>query len=341
VFIDFSLAIFVARIYSTMEISAEIVEKIRLLEAKYAQTGQDINAYLEGLIHAEYLSYWDYVALETLLSLQRPRTAFPDEKIFIVYHQITELYFNLCLHELEQLRNHSSLTQEFLTARVRRLNNYFSALTESFSIMIEGMEKEQFLQFRMSLLPASGFQSAQYRKIEIASTPLLQLTDKEYRERLRDSNSSHEELFRHIYWKAGATELKSGKKTYTLIQFENKYEHELVAFSLEVNRKTLWELYSQQSNPSPALQDELRQFDIHVNINWPLVHYKSAARYLQRNPADIAATGGTNWQKYLPPRFQKRIFFPELWSEVETENWGKAWVLNMLKLQTESIPPAR
>jgi tryptophan 2,3-dioxygenase len=88
---------------------------------------------------------------------------------------------------LEQLRNHSSLTQEFLTARVRRLNNYFSALTESFSIMIEGMEKEQFLQFRMSLLPASGFQSAQYRKIEIASTPLLQLTDKEYRERLRDS----------------------------------------------------------------------------------------------------------------------------------------------------------
>jgi len=324
-----------------MEISAEIVEKIRLLEEKYAQTGQDISAYLDGLIHAEYLSYWDYIGLETLLSLQRPRTAFPDEKIFIVYHQITELYFNLCLHELEQLRNHHRLTSEFLTGRVRRLNNYFSALTESFSIMINGMEKEQFLQFRMSLLPASGFQSVQYRMIEIASAPLLQLTDKQVRGELSQKEASHEELFRHIYWRAGATELTSGKKTYTLIQFENKYGSSLLEFSRVVQGKTLWEIFSGLSETSDELQNELRQFDIHVNINWPLVHYKSAARYLQRNPADIAATGGTNWQKYLPPRFQKRIFFPKLWTAEELENWGKAWVLNMLKLQTEPIPPPR
>ena len=65
---------------------------------------------------------------------------------------------------------------------------------------------------------------------------------------------------------------------------------------------------------------------MNVNINWPLVHYKSAARYLQKDPEDIAATGGTNWQKYLPPRFQKRIFYPKLWSEEEKENWGRSWV---------------
>jgi tryptophan 2,3-dioxygenase len=65
---------------------------------------------------------------------------------------------------------------------------------------------------------------------------------------------------------------------------------------------------------------------VNVNINWPLVHYKSAVRYLQADPADIAATGGTNWQKYLPPRFQKRIFYPSLWSAEEIENWGRAWV---------------
>ena len=70
----------------------------------------------------------------------------------------------------------------------------------------------------------------------------------------------------------------------------------------------------------------MRQHDIHVNINWPLAHYKSAVRYLAREPADIAATGGTNWQKYLPPRFQKRIFFPELWSAEEQEDWGRGWV---------------
>jgi tryptophan 2,3-dioxygenase len=70
----------------------------------------------------------------------------------------------------------------------------------------------------------------------------------------------------------------------------------------------------------------LRQHDIQVNIKWPLAHYKSAVRYLSRESADIAATGGTNWQKYLPPRFQKRIFYPELWSPNEQENWGRGWV---------------
>ena len=76
--------------------------------------------------------------------------------------------------------------------------------------------------------------------------------------------------------------------------------------------------------------DELKWLDINVNINWPLVHYKSAARYLQRDPHDVAATGGTNWQKYLPPRFQKRIFYPELWTEKEIDEWGKSWVEELL-----------
>ena len=81
----------------------------------------------------------------------------------------------------------------------------------------------------------------------------------------------------------------------------------------------------------PELENELRQLDVNVNVNWPLVHYKSAVRYLNREPDEIKATGGTNWQKYLPPRFQKRIFYPELWSAQEVENWGKAWVEKVLK----------
>ena len=75
-----------------------------------------------------------------------------------------------------------------------------------------------------------------------------------------------------------------------------------------------------------SLGQEFRQVDVNVNVNWPLVHYKTAARYLQQEEATIAATGGTNWQKYLPPRFQRRIFYPELWTDEEKENWGKAWV---------------
>jgi tryptophan 2,3-dioxygenase len=72
--------------------------------------------------------------------------------------------------------------------------------------------------------------------------------------------------------------------------------------------------------------NELKMLDLNVNVNWPLSHYKSAVRYLQQQPQDIAATGGTNWQKYLPPRFQKRIFYPNIWTTEEIENWGKSWV---------------
>ena len=70
--------------------------------------------------------------------------------------------------------------------------------------------------------------------------------------------------------------------------------------------------------------------DVNVNVNWVLSHYKSAVRYLQKDPEDIAATGGTNWQKYLPPRFQKRIFYPELWNENELAEWGKNWVKSVV-----------
>ena len=75
----------------------------------------------------------------------------------------------------------------------------------------------------------------------------------------------------------------------------------------------------------------MKQNDINVNVNWPLSHYKSAVKYLHQGNTDVAATGGTNWQKYLPPRFQKRIFYPTLWTETEKEEWGKAWVGDALK----------
>ncbi len=60
------------------------------------------------------------------------------------------------------------------------------------------------------------------------------------------------------------------------------------------------------------------------------MHYKSAVRYLERNPDAIAATGGTNWQQYLPPKFQRRIFYPQLWTAQELQDWGKGWVESVL-----------
>ncbi len=314
---------------SNQDFDPAILQKIEALEAKYAAMGQDLSAYLDGLLHADFLTYWDYINLDTLLSLQHPITPFPDESIFIVYHQITELYFKLVLHELEQLAEEAPRTSAPFLERIRRVNRYFEALTHSFEIMVDGMDRDQFLKFRMSLLPASGFQSAQYRMIEIRSTSFDRLLHPDHRDAHVDhSPGDLDDLFEKIYWKAGAVELATGKKTLTLKQFEDKYGSVLLELAENVHGVNVRALWSEL--PVHEQTDELRQalrwLDVNVNINWPLSHYKSAVRYLQKDPEDIAATGGTNWQKYLPPRFQKRIFFPELWNAQELEDWGKSWV---------------
>ena len=315
-----------------MELTPEIKEKLEKLQEKYAAMGQDMASYLDGLLYADFLTYWDYIHLDTLLSLQNPKTPFPDEEIFIMYHQITELYFKLSLHECKQIAQHTALTVELFAARVQRINTYFEALTNSFEIMVQGMEKEQFLKFRMSLLPASGFQSGQYRMIEIYATDFIRLVDKEKREEL--ANADLQSQYEYIYWKAGATELSTGQKTLTLKQFEEKYSKtfiELAESCRESNFRHLLQKLKAKGENTAALELQLRQLDVNVNVNWPLSHYKSAVRYLNREPEEIKATGGTNWQKYLPPRFQKRIFYPELWTSEELENWGKSWVLSVLR----------
>ena len=121
-----------------MSINKEVEEKIKKLAEKYSTTGQDLTSYLEGLLYADYLSYWDYIHLDTLLTLQTPKTDFPDENIFIIYHQITELYFKLIINELEQISNNgkkikpngedlgwnTKITFSFFKSRIVRVNNY-------------------------------------------------------------------------------------------------------------------------------------------------------------------------------------------------------------------------
>ena len=311
-----------------MEITPEIQSKLEQLSDKYAALGQDLNSYLDGLLHADVTKYWDYIELDTLLSIQKPKTSYPDEVVFIMYHQITELYFKLALREFEQIGDKSPIDKVFFVDRVKRINRYFEALVNSFEIMVDGMDQQQFLKFRMSLLPASGFQSAQYRLIEIYSTDFINLVHKDVRGQM-SGEKDIEKLFEHIYWKEGATELKTGKKTLTLTQFEDRYKEEFNRTGKNCVEKNLWQVYSKLSENDQKDQkviDILKQHDVNVNINWPLAHYKSAVRYLAKDSSDIAATGGTNWQKYLPPRFQKRIFFPKLWSDEEKDSWGKGWV---------------
>ncbi len=308
--------------------SEDILDLMHQLESKYASMGQDLASYLEGRLYEDYVPYWDYISLDTLLTLQKPKTPIPDESIFIMYHQVTELYFKMILHELEQIANKSSLDKQFLLTKLSRINRYFIILTDSFTVMSEGMEQKQFLEFRMALLPASGFQSAQYRMVEIASTEFVNLVSKEHRGHF-SNDSEIDEMYKYIYWQAGATVLATGEKTLTLKQFEIKYNDDLLEMAKAYRGKNIWQKFrslSAEDQRDPELLEMMRDLDLNVNVNWPLAHFKTAVAYLHRAPEDIAATGGTNWQKYLPPRFQKRIFYPELWTDEQKEEWGKSWV---------------
>lgn len=305
---------------------------IKQLEEKYKFSGQDMIAYVEGLLYSDYVPYWDYIHLDTLLTLQKPKTHFPDEMIFIMYHQVTELYFKMILHEIRQIAN-KPVNKVFFIERMSRINRYFTILVDSFNVMTEGMEHDQFLQFRMALLPASGFQSVQYRKIEICCTDLYNLVDKHHRQKF-NLDSSLEDMLLNTYWRAGATELETGEKTLTLKQFEEKYDYELLKLANKYVVKNLWQKYlsfNEEDRNDPDVIKQLRNLDTNVNVNWPLAHYRTAVRYLARDGSGVAATGGTNWQKYLPARHQKRVFYPTLWSQAELDDWGKSWVIDAIK----------
>lgn len=306
-------------------VDKDLLEQLKKLRAKYDFMGQDISSYLDGLLYSDYLTYWDYIHLETLLSLQNPKTSLPDEKVFIIYHQITELYFKLVLLEIEQIATQTAMDEDFFIDRIDRIIRYFKNLESSFDIMVHGMDKDQFQKFRMALLPASGFQSAQYRFIEIGSTDMINLVNAEERERLRDGDMR--EMVDKLYWKRGATDFSTGSKTLTLKQFEDHYIQAFYEAGVKYRDTNLWQIFRRNFRGTASavrIIPRLRQYDLYANIFWPLVHMRSAGKYLFKDPEVLKATGGTNWQKYLPPKFQKRIFFPELWSEQEIAEWGSA-----------------
>ncbi len=315
-----------------MEDKERIEEQIQKLKDKYRDSGQDLSSYLDGLLYQRYLTYWDYIHLDTLLSLQVPRTHFPDEEIFIMYHQITELYFKLILHEQRQIVDDKSQDIAVFTEKVNRINNYYKALISSFGIMVRGMDPDQFLRYRMALLPASGFQSAQYRMIEIYATPLELLVHPSERDRFSAADPI-EVLYEHIYWKKGATDRKTGQKTLTLKQFEYRYTPRFIRIAREVEGNTIYHKYLNlpaEGRDNKGLKAALQQMDLNANVNWPLVHLGSAHRYLNREDGAIEATGGTNWKTYLPPGFQKIVFFPEVHDTESLKNWGKQWVEHQL-----------
>lgn len=269
-------------------------------------------------------SYWDYIQLDTLLSIQRPKTEYEDEKVFIIYHQITELVFKLMLNELEQVVHCAISSQnKIVEDKFKRLNEYSRLLIDSFEIMRSGMSYEDYNNFRHALSPASGFQSVQFRIIELHCTSSYNLTSREFKTQYaNEAEVKVRECFQNMYWQQAFEQGMNHKKSETLDQFEKKYLKRLIYVAKELRYKNVFVQINQANDLSENLVLELKKFDHFFNVLWPLTHYKTAIHYLN-TPASKSGTGGSDWGKYLLPENQKRIFFPNLWNAQELENWGK------------------
>ena len=308
-----------------MEISKERQQKIDALENKFNAIDQKLDTHLEGLLWQKPITYWDYIQTDALLSLQIQRSTLPDEMVFIMYHQVNELLFKMILWEINQVCNTQQLSTKFFTERLGRVSRYFDMLTTSFNIMGDGMETEQYLKFRNTLTPASGFQSAQYRLIEFASTDLINLIDARYRKTI-DRNTPYEHAFEHLYWQAAGKDYETGKKSYLINEFEKKYKKQFIDQMKQYNSTNLWRKFKQlpeQDQQNSELRQAMRHYDRTVNIIWVIGHFKAAKKYIESEAGPQEATGGSDWKKYMLPEYQRRIFFPELWTADELENWGK------------------
>jgi tryptophan 2,3-dioxygenase len=307
---------------SSTQNRAAILQEI---ESKYDSINQKTDTHLEGLLWSKPITYWDYIQTDALLSLQSQRTTLPDEMVFIMYHQVNELIFKMILWEMKQICYAQDIQTKFFTERLMRVSRYFDMLTTSFGIMEDGMEVEQYMKFRNTLTPASGFQSAQYRLIEFSSTDLINLIDNRYRSKI-DRNTPFEHAFEHLYWQAAGKDHTTGEKSYLLAEFERKYKASFLSHMEEYNTINIWQKFKQLPDADQKDEDlvkAMRHFDHTVNITWVMQHLNVAIKYIDHSgKGDGEATGGSDWKKYMHPKYQRRIFFPELWSEKELLNWG-------------------
>ena len=99
-----------------------------------------------------------------------------------------------------------------------------------------------------------------------------------------------------------------------------------IRFMKDYNTKNLWTTYKNLPDTEKNnlnLVNSMRHYDHTVNVLWVMEHFNAAAKYLESGKKSAEATGGSEWKKYMHPKYQKRVFFPDLWTEEELKTWGE------------------
>jgi tryptophan 2,3-dioxygenase len=232
------------------------------------------------------VTYPSYLALDELLSLQRPRSQpeHPDELLFIIVHQASELWFKLIIHELEGLiailEAHDTLGG---LISVRRVNALVNIVTGQLSAL-ETLPPQRFAQFRGYLGTSSGSQSVQFRAIEAMSG----MRDDHFLQVLRQHGEIPEVVQRAL---------------------DRPTLQDLFDILLVAHNVTLEQVYSEMhQRPLQMLAESLLEYEQGFGM-WRFLHVQLVERII--GPA-TSGTGGTLGSRYLQKTISQR-FFPKLW----------------------------
>ena len=234
---------------------------------------------------APEVTYGSYLALDALLSLQHPRSAHPDELIFIIVHQSSELWFKEILHELDLLIDaFTGGEAEFALFRMGRINALMRIVSAQLAAL-ETLPPQHFAEFRTHLGSSSGSQSVQFRAIEAASG-------------LREPH------FMHVIAEHGpvAPVIARALARPTL--------QELFIALLDAQGVSLEQLYT-GARPTTLffLAEAMLEYEQQF-AQWRFQHVQLVERIL--GPM-TGGTGGTLGAKYLARTIDQK-FFPALWA---------------------------
>ena len=252
-------------------------------------------------------SYGDYLGLDDLLDTQRPRSEDPNEMLFIIQHQTSELWMKLALHELKRTRERirqTELARAFKTmARVSRI---MEQLVQAWSVLAT-MTPTEYSHLRQSLGSSSGFQSHQYRIIEFMlgnknpSTVAIHEPREDLATLVRTAlhePSIYDETL-HLLSRSGFEISPAQLDRDFSKPRETDESVERAWLQIYRDPEQHWALY-ELAEELVDLEDAFRQ--------WRFRHVTTVERIIGMKPG----TGGTNGVPYLRRQLDV-VLFPELW----------------------------
>ena len=257
------------------------------------------------------MSYGDYLQLDRILTAQKPLTDAPDELLFIIQHQASELWMKLALHELQGAR------QAILDARVpeamkqlARVSRVLEHLNDAWDIL-RTMTPSDYTTFRDALGQSSGFQSHQYRMIEFLLGNRNRKMIKPHAHRPADRQALEDELIQPTLYQAVlryAATLGHDLPEAALspIEVSHRADPAIMAFWARIYQDTAahWTMY--------ALAEKLIDIEDYFR-RWRFNHVTTVERVIGLK----RGTGGTSGVTYLKHMLEVELF-PDLW-HVRTE----------------------